>query len=436
MTIGLRGDEKLDEDFISFVASALKRDSKERPSAKELLAHPFMKEEEPQIQDQEPNWDFLTDGDEASALSFQLQDEEYIWGFHMNSENIIAGSSKGSIHVIDANRLKKRRMTETEKCHTTGSCITSCGSVFAVSGQEGKISMWKTHSEQNKCELIKVLDCHGGSRILCIKISKNFLVSKGDDKNIVIHQRSQSSKVKSQIATIRLGATNEATNNIGQNQEYLVQCGVMKLFQFSRHHSMVLSANDQLYFTDSYHLKHYSLSRSGEPQLVTQMKFKDELYCLTASSKNMLACKGYISHPRSFWVGTCFPAKIMKVDLLRKAVLAEVEVWKNGWVKQIQTFGKFLLCLLQEPKTNYMSCICFALSDLLPSGDTSLQVHVQHSVPFQQIVLFGSITSDVSCKEDMHVSHFDDGEFHQLSVKQLEDLPKQTSPTLHPDFEQ
>ncbi len=421
MTRGLYGDDRLGENyfFIPFVASALQINSKDRPSAKELLVHPFL-------------------ADEASALSLQLQDQEWIWGFHMNSDEIIAGSRKGSIHVIDANRLKKRRMTETENCHTVARCITSCGPVFAVAGKEGKISLWKIHSEQNKCELLKVINCHCGNPIACIKMNKNFLVSRGDDKNIVIHRRSQSNTVVSQMATMRIGATNQAGNYIGQKQEDLVQCGVIKLSGFSRPQSMVPSG-DQLYFTDLHQLKHYSLSRSGEPQLVTQMQFKEELICLTESSEDMPASgatmKGDTSHPCYFWVGTYAPAKIMKVDLARKVVLAEVEVWQTGYIRQIETLEQYLLCILQEPKTGIMSCLCFALSDLPRAGVTS-PPRYDHPVPFRQFVQFGRITSDICCRDDRHVFYYNAGDFHHLSVKQLEALPKQTSLTLLPQFKQ
>ncbi len=415
MIKALQDDDRLTDDFsfiIPFVAEALKANSKERPSANELLSHPFL------------------------TPLFQ----ETVSVVHMADEDIILGGREGSVHVIDANQFKRRHMVEQQRCHTDVKCITSCGPVFAVAGEGGSISLWKTETENDKSELLKTFDCHNKKMVWCIKMNETILVSSGDDRNIVIHRRSQSNNVESQLKSTRPSLTQTA--NVAQNgEEDLEQSGVIKLSFFSRPQQMVLS-KDQLFFIDLHHLKHYSLSISREPQQVTQMEFKDELFCLTASSEDMPATdatmRGDTSHPRYFWVGTHVPVKIMKVDLVKKVVLAEVEVWKQGFIRQIETFGQYLLCRLQETKTNYTSCLCFALSDLPRAGVTPRSRHDhQPPVPFRQFVQFGKITSDICCRHDSgHVFYYFRGEFHHLSVKQLEAIPKQTSLTLHPEFEE
>ncbi len=196
---------------------------------------------------------------------------------------------------------------------------------------------------------------------------------------------------------------------------------------------------DQLIITDFHHLSHSPPSKVCDPHSVKQLELKGvpPVHCLESSNEVISASDVSTFQPHIFWVGTYTPAKVIKVCLASKAKLAEVEVWSQGYVRQLDVLGPFLLCELHEPKTTYASCLCYALPDIPKLGNSSpVPPNAPPLVPFRQFVQFSGICSEIRSINDRHVFYYDYAEFNHLSVKHLEALPKQTSLTIHPDIEQ
>ncbi len=364
---------------------------------------------------------FMTEN--KSALN---TDDEMIHRVHITDTDIVLGSREGNIFVVDLRTLKRRELIEVEKCHSCIRCISSYDQMIAVSGQEGKMSIWRLDSQNNQCIRTKVLDCLNQSVIKCLRMNKTFLVTYATDNMLRIYKWSSSSTSVREGMTEEPQMSSESGTVLASTdvilEDYLRPHGEVRTHTGPHSHSMVLQGHNLL-FVDGSCLLHYKLEpdNADQPVRISEMDFKDDrLLCLAPSTTANSNSESKESE-RHIWIGTKQPGKIMMLDLRTKEVIVEIKVFEEGHMRQILPVGKHLMCVVQDPRTTFLSCLCYEIEDLQAS-----QSALNPQVQFRKVVDFGKMSSEICHKGDSHLFYYRKGTFCHRNMKEIAGIPQRT----------